>query len=237
MIRSPLPGDSREEFLHRYDELVKMMRRLETPPEWRELSSDPRKREEQTMADEEEDDGEDVEEEEIDEEELERQQTACLYCEKYGCKHLLLSHDITFATFEDGEAYGYIDIYERTIVEAFTKVATLDRPFVWENFDVQLIWKAMNELGSEYAAAVYSGDECLPEEEFQLLLYSLLESAGGREAPGQRIVGSGSHCESDYQYFYAEDPKATCEEALRLLKSWLVEKKPVPKKAKKKKKK
>ena len=191
------------------------------------------------MADEQENNEEDKEdeEEELDEEALERQQTACPICEKYGCKHLLLSRDVTFATFEDGEAYDYHDIYNQKIVDAFTKVAALERPFVWDSLDVQWIWEAMNELGSEYAASVYSGDECLPEEEFLQLLYSLLVSAGGWEAPGLRIVGSGSHCESDYQYFYAEDPKATCEEALRLLKSWLVEKKPVPKKAKKKAKK
>jgi hypothetical protein len=41
MIIFPLPGESREDFLRRYDETAKRLGYPETPPEWRKLFLDP----------------------------------------------------------------------------------------------------------------------------------------------------------------------------------------------------
>ena len=60
MIIFPLPGESREDFLCRYDEMAKRLGYPATPPEWRKLFVGPTKGAEQATSDAEED-NEDVE--------------------------------------------------------------------------------------------------------------------------------------------------------------------------------
>ena len=119
----------------------------------------------------------------------------------------------------DHEASSYSRVYD-----AFQKrLAGGDADQAWSLYELDLLWESIREKKPD---VFESGDADLSSGLMSDLLFVVLDVAGGSEYQGNAISQSGGNSESATRLMYAEDPAATCVNALAILDEYLADKVP-----------
>ena len=160
----------------------------------------------------------------------ENKKVSCPFCDsEENCPHLLAVTD--GSSLVGGFAYDHEASFYSRVYDAFQKrLAEGNTDQEWSLYELDLLWESIRE---EKPGVFESGDADLSSGLMSDLLFVVLDVAGGSEYQGNAISRSGGNSESATRLMYAEDPAATCVNALTILDEYLAEKVP-PKKRKKK---
>ncbi len=116
------------------------------------------------------------------------------------------------------------DSFYSRVYDAFQKrLAGGDADQEWSLYELDLLWESIREKKPD---VFESGDADLSSGLMSDLLFVVLDVAGGSEYQGNAISQSGGNSESATRLMYAEDPAATCVNALAILDEYLADKVP-----------
>ena len=130
----------------------------------------------------------------------------------------------SWSSLVGGFACDSEDSFYSRVYDAFQKrLAEGNTDQEWSLYELDLLWESIRE---EKPGVFESGDADLSSGLMSDLLFVVLDVAGGSEYQGNAISQSGGNSESATRLMYAEDPAATCVNALAILDEYLADKVP-----------
>ena len=130
----------------------------------------------------------------------------------------------SWSSLVGGFACDSEDSFYSRVYDAFQKrLAGGDADQEWSLYELDLLWESIREKKPD---VFESGDADLSSGLMSDLLFVVLDVAGGSEYQGNAISQSGGNSESATRLMYAEDPAATCVNALAILDEYLADKVP-----------
>ena len=130
----------------------------------------------------------------------------------------------SWSSLVGGFACDSEDSFYSRVYDAFQKrLAEGDADQEWSLYELDLLWESIREKKPD---VFESGDADLSSGLMSDLLFVVLDVAGGSEYQGNAISQSGGNSESATRLMYAEDPAATCVNALAILDEYLADKVP-----------
>ena len=130
----------------------------------------------------------------------------------------------SWSSLVGGFACDSEDSFYSRVYDAFQKrLAGGDADKEWSLYELDLLWESIREKKPD---VFESGDADLSSGLMSDLLFVVLDVAGGSEYQGNAISQSGGNSESATRLMYAEDPAATCVNALAILDEYLADKVP-----------
>ena len=130
----------------------------------------------------------------------------------------------SWSSLVGGFACDSEDSFYSRVYDAFQKrLAEGDTDQEWSLYELDLLWESIREKKPD---VFESGDADLSSGLMSDLLFVVLDVAGGSEYQGNAISQSRGNSESATRLMYAEDPAATCVNALAILDEYLADKVP-----------